>query len=714
MNSSQRIIDAAPGGGGELVLAPGQALMSPPDRVDLSGSLSFFRRRLGLILLITLIALAIGAAISLTQPRLYIAEATVSLESAPEAPAESATAGRQVGPAPSSSFVDTQVEILRSRELARRVAQSLGQLNGLEAAEQEKVAQEYQSGVSAERSGESYALQLSFSADDAQQAARAVNEYARQFTVWELHSSQDRDKETIALVKTRLDQLRQQAHADTQALQRYRIANGLLSTSGASLTEQEISSYNQAVTQSRADAVEAQARLTTALAQLRSGSSGDDVGEALGSGVIGGLRARESQVGGEVANLEARYGPNHPQLVRAKGELSEIQRQIQAEISRIISNLEAKRDVADQRLASLTSSLGNARGQLAQNNAAMVGLDELERTAAASQGLYETYLNSYKQLAAQEGTQRPNARILSLATVPMLPASPNIPMNMVLALVIGLGAGLAAAYIAEGLFHGVTTAEEVENDLGHKYLGSIPLLASVSKTARREVPAITEEPRSAFAESFRSLRTSIDQSLHGTVQVIAVTSALPKEGKTTVSACLAQTLALSGASTVLVDCDLRRRGVSRLLKLEPDHPGLIEVLEGKAPLADALVTSETGLSVLSIKRSDTEPQSLLTGETFARLIEELRVHFDRVVLDLPPVLPIAAGRSIAGLADATVLVVRWRKTLAGAARSALSLLPPEQVNVIGVTVNRIDMRRRRLFGHSDPAYFYRQYRHYYS
>ncbi|MFD2137628.1 CpsD/CapB family tyrosine-protein kinase [Novosphingobium resinovorum] len=179
------------------------------------------------------------------------------------------------------------------------------------------------------------------------------------------------------------------------------------------------------------------------------------------------------------------------------------------------------------------------------------------------------------------------------------------------------------------------------------------------------MPAITQEPRSAFAESFRSLRTSIEQAVYGPAQIIAVTSALPKEGKTTVASCLAQTLAVSGRGAILVDCDLRGRGVSKLLRLSPEHPGLIEVLEGKVSLADALVTGESGLCVLPVKPSDLAHDTLLTGETFTRLLQELRACFDYVVLDLPPVLPIAAGRTLAGMADATVLVVRWRKTMKG-------------------------------------------------
>ncbi|EJL34938.1 Wzz/FepE/Etk N-terminal domain-containing protein [Novosphingobium sp. AP12] len=713
MNSSHQIISAAPDPR-DLAFAPGQSLMQAGDRVDLSGSMAFFRRRSGLIAMVTAAAVAIGAAITYSMPVTYTAEATVSLLAPTEDPGGVAGAGRQAGPAPNSSYVDTQVETLKSRDLAQRVAGALGVLAGKTTAEQAVIVTQFQSNVSAVRSGESYALKVVFKAPSGQDAAKVANMYAQQFTQLEVESTRESNQATARLVEPRLQQLLQQAHSDTERLQRYRIANGLLSTSGASLTEQEISSYNQEVTKARAEAAESEARLGTAQAQLRSGSSGEDVGEALGSSVIGGLRARESQVGGQVANLQARYGPNHPELVRMKSELAEVRSDIKNEITRIMANLAAQRDVANQRLASLTTSLGAARGNLARNNAAMVGLDELERAAQSSQAMYESYLNNYKQLVAQDGTQRPNARVLSLAEVPLLPSSPNVPMNMILSLVIGLGAGLAAAYVAEALFRGVTTADEVQQGLGIRCLGSVPLLASVSRKSRREVPAITQEPRSAFAESFRSLRTSIEHAVYGPAQVIAITSALPKEGKTTIASCLAQTLAVGGRGTILVDCDLRGRGVSRLLRLSSDHPGLIEVLEGNVPLADALVTGESGLCVLPIKPSDMERDNLLTGETFARLIEELRACFDHVVLDLPPILPIASGRTIAGVADATVLVVRWRKTMQGAARSALNMLPRESVNVVGVTINQVDIRRRRLFGYSDPSYFYRQYKGYYA
>lgn len=346
------------------------------------------------------------------------------------------------------------------------------------------------------------------------------------------------------------------------------------------------------------------------------------------------------------------------------------------------------------------------------NNAAMVGLDELERKAQVSQGLYETYLNTYKNLIAQEGVERPNARVLSFAPIPTVPSSPNLLLNLVLSLAIGLGAAIIAAFIAEALFSGISTPEEIERTLGVRCLAAIPMLGSVSNSSRA-VPAILNEPRSAFSEAFRSLRISIEHASHGPTQVLAITSALPKEGKTTIAACLAQSMALTDGLTVLVDCDLRRRGVSKLLSLPQDRPGLIEILDGSATLDEVLVWGETQLAVLPIRPADDEPAELMSGEPFDRLLESLRMRFNHVVLDLPPVLPIALTRMIAAKADTTAMVVRWRKTPDLAVRSALAQLPPDKVNLAGAVLSRVDMRRRGQFGESDPAYYFNRYKQYY-
>jgi polysaccharide biosynthesis transport protein len=709
MNESRQL---APVTANRLPARKQLSLPAVSDRLDLTESIAFFRRRLSLILGVLALCLLAGLAYAMLAPKIYSAKATVMLTN--DASEDIRSAGQpERRQAVSSELVDTQVEIITSRGMAEQVAAALGMGNGLTADQMRGVIDELQREVSAERTGNSFALEIGYSATEAQAAATIANEYARQFASWELRSDQQNNAESRGLVQQRLGELRAQAQIDTAALQQYRNANNLQSTTGASLTEQEISAYNQEVTRARAEAAADEARLQTALAQLRSGSSGDDVGEALGSAVISSLRAQEAQAAGEVADLSSKYGSNHPQLIQARSRHTEVRAQIQAEIGRVVSNLRARRDVSQQRLASLSGSLASARGNLSQNNAAMVGLSDLERAAGASQGIYDAYLNRYKELLAAEGSERPNAKILTLAEVPTWPEHPKFPLILALSLVIGLGLGILAAYLAEASFDGVSTPDELEKTTGEHYLASIPLLKSVEPRIRHAVTAMQQSPNSAFAESFRTLETAISQVTHGGHQVIAITSALPDEGKTVLSCCLSYVLAQSGKKTILIDCDLRRAGISRLLDMRSYDHGLIEYLDGKTEINFDDLSDGRLFCVLPLRPSNEQPEHLLTGDAFIRLLDELRQRFDHIILDLPPILPIASSPVLASRADATVVTTLWRKTSRFALRAALKRLPPDQVNLVGVVLNQVDLRRRSHFERSDPSFFYKQYREYY-
>jgi capsular exopolysaccharide synthesis family protein len=713
MSGSRELVTASAGPSSSALANIGERTVASADRLDLSGSISFFRRRWKVIAACVGLAVLIGLAISIFSSKVYRAQATVMLvEQGTSLPASDKPTDTPI--MLTSQLVDTQVEIIKSRQMARRVAQALQSDKGLDQAERRELYDQLQQHVNAQRTGTSYALTISYDAAFPRDARLIVNEYARQFANWQTRQEEDRNTQVRGQVEERLVQLREQAQSDTNALQQYRIANNLLSTSGASLTEQEISNYNLEMTKARAAAAEDSARLQTALAQLRSGSSGDDVGEALESPVVSALRTQEGALAGEVASLEARYGPNYPELIRTRNQLSQVRAQIQAEIGRVISNLRAKKEVSEDRLASISGSLSNARAKLTANNAAMVGLSELERAAEASQGIYETYLNSYKQLLAAEGTAKPLARILSLANDPIKPISPNLKLNLALSLVIGLGLGVLAAYIADALFHGLTSAHEIEHDLGETCLASIPLLASVHPGRPHAITAIRDNPKSAFTESFRVLSTAIDQSTPKRAQVIAITSALPGEGKTVMSCCLSHVLAADGERTMLIDCDIRRRGISRLLDVGPDQPGLIEVLNGTSQIDVNELIRDRVLCVLPLGPKTDAPDSLLTGQEFIDLLDKLRPHFDRIILDLPPILPIAATRQLACRADAVVMAAHWCKTSSFAIRTARGRLPRDLVNVVGVALNQVDLRKKAYFHRDDVSFYYNKYSEYYA
>jgi capsular exopolysaccharide synthesis family protein len=198
------------------------------------------------------------------------------------------------------------------------------------------------------------------------------------------------------------------------------------------------------------------------------------------------------------------------------------------------------------------------------------------------------------------------------------------------------------------------------------------------------------------------------------VQVVMITSSLPGEGKTTTAIGLARTMALSGAKVVLVDCDLRLRGVKVMLKEEP-KVGLLEVLNGTATLAEALVLDvASGAMILPLTRSHYTSKDAFGTDAMKNLLATLRRHFDTVVLDTAPVLPVADTRVLASSADVVVLLTRWRKTPRKATESALKLLTSVDAYVAGAAMTQVDMRAQARYGYGDPGYYYRSYKKYYA
>ncbi|MEQ7153957.1 MAG: capsular biosynthesis protein [Brevundimonas sp. 12-68-7] len=725
------------------------------DGVDLHRLIALFRRRLPLFLAVALIVM-VGSVISTVRATpLYTATSSLTINTREQnvVSAEAVLSGLSA----ENSVVDTEIEILKSRQLAQRVVEALNleedpefnpalaepgaiqavvggiatlfgaaapdaaraQLSAVEAQkEKEKVVDNVLKRLSVRRAGLTYVMNVGFTSDNPAKAARIANTYAERYLLEQLEAKFDATRQANSWLNVRLTELRTEVQQAEAAVEQYRTANNLLSASGATLTEQEISTYNQQLATVRATQAEAEARLRTARAQLAAGSNGEDVGEALGSQVVQQLRSRRAEVSGRVADLSSRYGPRHPDMLRAERELADIDAQIQAEIRRIISNLEAQVQVARERTGSMAGSLGSARGTLAANNAAGVRLNELSRNAESVRTLYQSFLNRFQETSSTEGLQESDARIVSPAAIPLRPSSPNVPLNLTMGLALAMAAGLAAVVLAVMLDTGVITAEDVEHKFGLPHLGSVPLLASVAAPEDRdETPAdyVVKRPLASFTESVRAMRASILFSRIGhDIRVITLTSALPGEGKTTSALCLARVAAQSGLRVVLVDCDLRRRNVNRLLGFEP-VAGLVEVLNRAVPLERAMMLDEpSGAHILPLAKNSFTPRDVFGSAAMDELMAQLRRDFDLVILDTAPVLAVSDTRLVAAKADAVVFLARWRKTPEKAIAAALKILEQSGAHVAGVGLTQVDMKAQARYGYGDAGYYYADYKKYYS
>ena len=660
-----------------------------------------------------------------------------------------------------SSAVDTEVEILKSRSLAARVVQDLhlekdpefnaalrkpsllramigwpGSLlrtaappvSAADAADAKSLDDRKRSDrvvdavlrrLKVSRQGLTYVIAIDFTSISQPKATDIANAFANDYLLEQLEAKFDATRQASQWLNDRLGQLRSQVEQAENAVAAYRAQTGLISAVGSSLTEQEVSNLNQQLALAQADQAQQEAKVRTARQELAAGSTGEDVGAALDSDVVKSLRQQYAEVSGKLADLQTRYGARHPEVQRVSRQLEDIKGQIQLEINRTISNLDAQAQVARQRAASIQASLGRARGTLAGNNTAAVRLNELERNAAAVRTLYESFLNRFKETTTQQGMEDSDARVVSKAKIPNEPSFPKLGLNLALGVIFGVLAGVGAIMLAEALDSGLATSEDVERFLGVASLGSVPLLSSTAGAAKgagalSPADMIVDKPLSAFAEAFRNLRTSIVYSrVDKPIRVIAVTSSLPGEGKTTTAFCLGRAMAMSGSRTVVVDCDVRRRNINRLLGHEP-AVGLMEVLAGKATLDQALVLdSVSGAWFLPLARSSFTPKDLFGGQAMSNLLSDLKARFEFVLLDTAPVLPVADTRSLAPKADVIVFLTQWRRTPRRAVQTAFELLRSVGADIAGVALTQVDVREQARYGYGDAGYYYRAYRKYY-
>lgn len=725
-----------------------RAMPLPIERPAATGVLDLiktYRRHLLLFVVVAGGIMALVAGWTLLQTPRYAASATLVIAPHPAEIGSDRTTALS-DPAADSS-VDTQVELLRSRTLAALVVDRLGLaveprfddliltpswrdrvplLAGTArpvapSARRDAAIDRLQRGLDVHRTAQTFALTLTFEHHDRDLATAIVNTYAREFVAQSTSVKREGSDVAGGLLRTQLAGARREVEAADGALGRYKVAHNLLSVQGGTIAEEQLSTLDGQVALARAGEAEATARLQTARQQLAHGSKGDDLGEALGSPVIQQLRSQRAVASAQVADLSGRYGPKFPQLAAAQRQVADIDAQIQGEIGRTINNLEAQREVAARRTGSLVGSAGGARAQVVSNNVAAIALGGLQLRSDTAHTSYAQLLTRLNEIGTQAATTQSDARVASFAAVPVKPSAPNLPINLLVGALLATAIGLGVVFLRQGTDRGIRTLEDVEGRLQQPYLAGLPTLGSAVRHVGGSDPisALVDHSGSAYAEGFRNLAASVLQSEGtgpegGRVRTIALTSALPNEGKTTAAIGLARIVAMSGVSTVLVDADMRRPSIANALGLRP-AVGLQQVLEGEAALDEALLSdADSPLTILPMLRSGLSGSKALGDGSFDALIEDLKARFDVVIFDASPVLPVVDGRLVAKKSDSTVLLVRWHKTPDAAVEMAIHLLQTLGVRMTGVALSRVDLHALARSGYGDPARFMGSYSSYYS
>lgn len=736
--------------------APANGDDTLPQSFDLKALIGLVYRRFWLILSGFVVVAGLVAYMTFTQTPTYRATSTIQLDTTQMNVIDLGAMFSGFGP--TTAAIDTEVLVLGSKSLLGRVAERqrliedpefnwtlaprkkslrshvktavVGLFGGntspkdpfagmtpeeKEAAIMEAVVETLAGKVSVSRIGTTYLINVSVVSPSPETAARLADEISEQYRVQQLEEKYEATRKATEWLQERVSGLREEVEEKERRVETFRAETGLLAAQGSTLTEQQIAFMTSQKGALQVDLDRARARYESMRRQIDSGAGVEGVSEVIASPLINDLKAQRASIMRRVAELETRVLDRHPELIAARNEVADIDRQINAEMNRIAGNLENELRVAQAQINSIQGEISRSTAQLRGNNINLVRLRELERDAETSRMLLEEFLARSKQTREQDALIQADASILARASVPNRPASPRVLLNLVIGCILGGIFGGGLALLAELFDNKISSTEEVERKLRTGSIGSVPLIRTagflgIGQTSPADF--LVENPLSAYAESIRYMRASIAFSdLDSETKTVAITSSLPDEGKTSLTLSLGRMSAMSGSRTLVIDGDFRRRQLTEAAGLKPEI-GFVEHLFGAGQLSDAIVKDrQTMLDILPLSYNGHTPHDVFGTRAFDDLLARLRSMYDLILIDTGPLLLMAEARVVAGKADKTILVVRWRHSTRSAVRQSLSLLNTFKADVLGVTLNMVDLNRRRH--HRDPGATYKAYRKYY-
>lgn len=648
-----------------------------------------------------------------------------------------------------TATIENQIQILRSWSLAERVVvkQNLAvdpefgakgggswlsyvnPLNWFGSSERQKIGvgpsqkpakidpailRKFAAKVTVAAQGRSSVIKVTFDSPDREKAALLANALADQYIVDQLETKFEAAKRTTDWLNERLGELAEKVRASESAVEQYKAENDLADgKGGSSLANEQLSELNGQIVLARSNLAEQEAKYKQVNSLYKSGGGVDSIASVINSPLISTLRGQQAELMRKEAELATKYGDRHPQMIALRDEKKNLDAKIEEEVKRIIRNLGNEVSVAKARLSSLDESLGEIQGTASVQGKASIKLRELEREAQANRTLYETFQARFKATEDKEQIQTPDARIIQAAAVPLDASFPNKPLIMGVTL---FGAGIMGMLIAlmlERLDNGFRIGPEVERATRLSNLAVIPMLKGVKRVADR----VVQKPLSVFSESIRSVHAGLQLSnVDKPPKVVVVTSSMPSEGKTSLAVSLGRLASKSGARVLLIDCDLRHPSVGAQFSPRPPEAGLVEVLAGRLELGSVLHRDPISpLEFVPVADPPANPADLLASQAMRSLVTALRDHYDLIILDAAPVLPVSDTRMLARLADKVIYVVQWDATPREAVVGGIKLLRDANADIAGTVLTQADLRRHAIYGYGYTSYGYgNSYAKYYS
>ena len=664
----------------------------PSGGLDLAALLHIIRERRLLIVAALVAGLLAGVAATVLTKPMY--RAWVTLEVNPPSVEILDEQKRSVESPSSWDFIATQVGLLSSQSLARRVAQDLNLASdpdfvaqgGDPASRLRAAGGKVAAGLKVIAPEEGQLIKFSYDSESPTLAAKVANGLADGFIGAGLQRKFEASSYARRFLEREIAKTRADLEASERQLVSYAQAEGIINTSSGapgqtgtdagSLQGESLIALNKALADATARRVMAQGAYRQA--QLEGG--GAEVNEST-------QQLRQTRAGLEAEYQEKRtlLKPDHPDMLSLRSRIDELDRQIARERTQVASGRTTTL-LADYRAAQSTENqlraqVAGLKGSVLDLRGRSIRYNILQRDVDTNRGLYDALLQRYKEIGVGGNVSASPILIVDRAEVPGGPFKPQLSVNLLLGALAGLLAGLAAAVGLEYLNDTIKTREDVRRKLGLACLGVVP-----RKAGKEPLINDLEDPSSAVSEAYSAILAALRFSAEtGAPKSLLVTSANPSEGKSSSALALSQNYARRGERVLLIDADLRRPAFKGTSKTN----GVTNLLSSQESIrAHVINTQHENLWLLPCGPIAPNPADLLSSSRFGEILAEAAQHFDRVVIDAPPVLGLADATFLAAFAHHVLLVIEAGKTRTRAAREAIERIVGSGAHLVGATLTK--------------------------
>ena len=706
---------------------PGWSSGDDSEQLDLLKYWQIFLKRWPVLLAAIAVVFIAGVLYTLKQPKLF--KATASVIVAPYAPqvltGVRGVEDHRIG-AYERSFLKTEESVMKSRAVKRLVAQRLGLYmppdDGSKGAGPEP-GQRFMKGYTVEGEKNSRIFNIGVYDKDPAFAAKMANAVASTYMEYNVDKRVDSSKDAGAWLAVRHGELKGKLEKAEENLYGFMKEHQIMSASfdgQLAETRSRLNTFQSQLTDLQSRKISTALDRETLSRLKKSPELVDILPKIQNASSIERLKEKLLDLRGEHESLKGKYLPAHPNMTKLRAQIAALTSELDKEIRIAVMRLKREELAIATTEEGLRKVVAEETQKEGRMNELALAYGKLKREVETNSKFYDMVTNRLKETDLTGMLRVNNVSILDWARVPFVPAKPNWQTNLMVSLLLGLMLGVGLVFLLELLDTSFKSQEEVEAQLGVPFLGVLPIIeagdqASKAKNNRLKDKVgerqrdlfVLKNPKGMVAECSRAIRTNLHFiSPDNPLKTLMVTSAMPKEGKTTSAINLAITMAQAGAKVLIVDTDMRRPRIHRSFNIANDQ-GISSLILGDSSFDQAIVPSELqGLDVLPCGPVPPNPSELMHTKRFADVINGLKERYDKILFDAPPVGAVTDPVILGTQVDGAVLIVKTGKTPRVQVQHALRALQDANVRLLGLVLNDMDINTKKY------GYYYGKYYRY--